>query len=130
MRLISTAVLALTIGLAGMAPALARTALKDDPTIENGLVMVAVGKMLRDGCDDISPRYLKAYAFAKSLESRARELGYSRAEIEDYLESREDKKRVKAKAREWLAARGQDICEVGRAEIARGGIFGDLMRVD
>ena len=108
----------------------ARTALQDDPNIENGLVLVAAGKMLRDDCDDISPRYLKALAFARSLESRAKKLGYSRKEIEAYLDSRPDKNRVKAKARAWLTSKGDDICAFGRAEIAGGTALGGLLKVN
>ena len=113
-----------------VATAQARTALQDDPTIENGLVLVAAGKMLRDECDDISPRYFKAIAFARALERRAKKLGYDRGEIEAYLDSRTDKNRVKGKARAWLASRGDDICAVGRAEIAGGTTLGGLLKVN
>lgn len=131
-----TTIFAAALALAATAaPATARTALKDDPTIENGLVMVAVGKMLRDSCKDISPRYVQAYTFAKSLETRARKLGYSRDEIDAYLKSKADKERVKGKARAWLAARGArpgdtaSLCAAGRAEIATGAL-GRFMQVN
>ena len=123
------AAIALSLCLAASV-AQARTALKDDATIENGLVLVAVGKMMRDQCADISPRYIPAFAFAKSLESRAKKLGYSSAEIDAYLKSKDDKARVKAKARDWIAARGGDACAVGRAEIAGGTTLGGLLRLN
>lgn len=110
--------------------ATARTPLQEDATIENGLVLVAVGKMMRDECADISPRYIPAFSFAKSLESRAKKLGYTRAEIDAYLKSKEDKARVKAKARAWIDARGGDVCDVGRAEIADGTTLGGLLRLN
>lgn len=124
-------ILTVAAALAVTAPmASARTALQDDATIENGLVLVAVGKMMRDQCPDISPRYIKAFAFAKGLETRAKKLGYNRDEIDAYLKSKSDKKRVKAKAREWIAARGGDVCAVGRAEIAKGSTLGALLRAN
>lgn len=107
----------------------ARTPLQEDATIENGLVLVAVGKMMRDQCEEISPRYVRAYSFAKSLESRARGLGYTRDEIDAYLKSRSDKDRVKAKARQWIAAKGGEVCEVARAEIASETTLGRLLRL-
>ena len=55
----------------------ARVALKDDKTIENGLVLVATGKILRDTCTDITPRVIKAISFARSLQARAKSLGRS-----------------------------------------------------
>lgn len=118
----------------GATAADARVALKDDKTIESGLVLVAAGKILRDTCDDITPRVLRAMSFARSLESRAKGLGYSRSEIDAYLKSDTDKARVKGKARAYLTSRGADmgqpatICAVGRDEIANGTSLGRLLR--
>ena len=127
----SLAAMTLSLSLAlGATTALARTPLQDDATIENGLVMVAVGKMMRDECADISPRYIQAFSFAKSLESRAKKLGYTSDEIDAYLKSRDDKDRVKAKARAWIDARGGDTCAVGRAEIEGGTMLGGLLKLN
>jgi hypothetical protein len=130
MKLVTLVILA---ALAGGAEA--RVQLKDDVTIENGLKTVAIGKMLYKGCDRISPRRIKAFAFARSLQLRARELGYSDAEIDAYLDSDTDKGRVKSKARAYLAAKGVDfanpatLCVVGAAEIKEQTAVGRFLRL-
>lgn len=121
---------------ASTATAEARVALKDDPTIESGLQVVAIGKILSRGCGEISPRRIKALSFAMSLQSRARALGYSDAEIDAYLDSERDKERIKAQARKYLIARGanlsdtKSICAVGRSEVAQGTSVGAFLRVN
>ena len=113
----------------------ARVSLKDDATIESGLRTVAIGKMLYKGCEQISPRRIKAFSFARSLQSRARDLGYSDAEIDAYLDSDADKQRVKTKARAYLKAQGANfakpstLCGVGAAEIKGGTAVGQFLRL-
>lgn len=131
-----TTLLIAAILVAGTASADARVALKDDRTIENGLVTVAIGKVLYKTCPDITPRRIKAFSFAMSLQSRAKSLGYSDAEIDAYLDSERDKDRVKAKATSYLKSKGAkmesraSICAVGRNEIATGSPVGKFLRAN
>lgn len=125
----------LTILAAMTLPADARASLQSDTTIENGLVIVATGKMLYKGCDNITPRRIKAFSFARSLQLRARELGYSDAEIDAYLDSDTDKARVKSKARAYLKKQGADLsdpvslCSVGASEIQSETSVGKFLRL-
>lgn len=111
----------------------ARVRLQDDKIIENGLRLVSIGKMLYRNCDDIKPRRFRAFQFARSLQSRARKMGYSDAEIDAYLDSDKDKDRIKGQARKYLEARGVNFsqpatfCKVGRAEIAAETTVGNLL---
>ncbi|NNK79248.1 MAG: DUF5333 domain-containing protein, partial [Litoreibacter sp.] len=84
----------------------ARVPLQEDPTIENGLVIVAIGDAIRDNCAAISPKFFRAYGFARRLYNRARKLGYAHDEIEAYLDSDADKARVRGKASAYLEKRG------------------------
>jgi len=130
MKLVTFAVLA-----ALTTSAEARVQLKDDATIEDGLKTVAIGKMLYKGCDRITPRRIKAFSFARSLQSRARALGYSDTEIDAYLDSDTDKTRVKSKARAYLASKGVDfakpstLCSVGAVEIQTETAVGQFLRL-
>lgn len=127
--------LTLAIFVALAAPAEARVKLQDDKTIEDGLQVVAIAKLLYRGCDNITPRRIKAFSFARSLQSRARDLGYSDAEIDAYLDSDTDKARVKGKARAYLKARGVDfktsakLCSVGATEIRAETSVGQFLRL-
>lgn len=111
-----------------------RVALKDDPTIESGLTIVAIGKLLSESCAEIRPRYLRSISFARRLKKRALDLGYSSAEIETYLDSDPDKARVKANAREYLRRRGanfnepETLCAVGVSEITGETSVGKFLR--
>jgi len=131
-----TALLFTAILMAGTASAEARVALKDDRTIENGLVIVAIGKVLYKTCNEITPRRIKAFGFARSLQSRAKSLGYTDAEIDAYLDSKKDKARVKAKAAAYLKSKGAkmddpaSICAVGRKEVAAQTGVGKFLRAN
>ncbi|WP_159808261.1 DUF5333 domain-containing protein [Litoreibacter roseus] len=122
--------------VASTASADARTRLQDDATIDNGLKIVAIGKMLTDKCSAIEPRRIKAFGFALSLQQRAKGLGYSDAEIDAYLDNDTEKKRIKSAARAYLRARGADFkkpetfCAVGKAEISNETKVGQYLRAD
>ncbi len=113
----------------------AKVALKDDPTIENGLTLFAVGDRLDETCPEIKVRELKTKAYALSLFNHARGLGYSTAEIDAYLDSEPDKTRIKAHAANYLKSKGANlnntasICEVGRKEVADQTSVGRYLRV-
>ena len=130
--------IAFAVGVAMLGPvsAEARKALQDDQTIENGLVIISIGRMLYKGCGDIQPRRLKALGFATSLHNRAQSLGYSRSEIDAYLDSEEDKARVVGKAQAYLRSKGAtlsdpaSVCAIGRDEIESETSVGKYLRID
>lgn len=128
--LIFTAIL-----MASTASANARVALKDDAKIENGLTLFAIGDRLDETCPEIKVREFKTKAYALSLFNRARSLGYSASEIDAYLDSEPDKKRIKGRAAAYLKSKGANlnsaasICEVGRKEVADQTSVGRYLRV-
>ncbi|MBT8409644.1 MAG: DUF5333 domain-containing protein [Alphaproteobacteria bacterium] len=132
---LKTTLSALALVAATSLSAEARVPLQDDKTIDDGLTLVAIGNYLRKQCDAVTPRYWKTYTFMRSLQARARDLGYSDDEIEDYLEDDTEKDRVKARARAYLVARGADFdapdtfCTVGRAEIENDTSVGRFLKV-
>lgn len=122
--------------LGSTAVADARVALPDHKTIEDGLVIVAIGDALRKNCDGISPRVFRAYGFARKLYNEARALGYTDDEIDAYLDSEADKARVRGKARAYLASKGvktddpASYCVAGQKEIERNTQIGVLLRTN
>jgi len=88
---------------------------------------------VRNHCDSINARILRAWAFAQSLVDRGISLGYSRAELEDYLDSDADKARYRALAAAYLAEReatvedAQSMCRLGRDEISSQSAVGRLL---
>lgn len=108
-------------------------ALRNDPEIHEGLLAISIGRLVRNHCDTIDARVFRAWAFAQTLVDRGISLGYSRAELEDYLESDADKDRYRRLARDYLGARGavvedaQSMCRLGRDEISSQSAVGRLL---
>jgi len=134
-RISKTLTVALTtLMLTAQNGAAAAQSLRDDKQIDDGLTVIAAGDMIQKYCDTISPRWFAAYSFARSLESRAKSLGFSDQEIEDYVENKAEKARVKGQARAYLVSQGLDpalpetYCEVGRYEIERNSQIGVLLK--
>ncbi|MEL6585080.1 MAG: DUF5333 domain-containing protein [Pseudomonadota bacterium] len=110
-------------------------ALRADTEIENGVLVAAIGDIIRDTCPEIGQRRGRTLLALNGLLSRARSLGYSTSEIQAYVDGDAEKARVKAKARQWLGQQGAresdpaSICALARSEIAKGSTIGRLMKV-
>ena len=111
-----------------------RPPLREVQEIDGALLAIAIADEVRRRCDAIAPRWLRAYARLSSLEARAAELGYSDAEIEDYIESEDEKARMRRLGEAYVRQQGYDpavtaeLCAFGRDEIASGSAVGRLLR--
>ncbi|MEY8801159.1 DUF5333 domain-containing protein [Leisingera sp. XS_AS12] len=132
MRTLTAATLTLVLALP--VAALAKPSLRDVAEIEDPLFAVAVAKEVADHCDSIAPRYFKGLGELRRLKSRANALGYSDAEIREYIESDDEKARMRAKGERLLAQNGvsygepETFCAYGRAEIEKNSAIGVLLR--
>ncbi|MGR3503763.1 DUF5333 domain-containing protein [Pseudaestuariivita sp.] len=134
MRYVTTAVLALALALPLAGTATAKPALRDVAEIDNGLMYLAIADRLRKDCGNIGARMIRALSYAEALKDAATERGYSNAEIDDYVTSKSEKRRMEAKATSWLASKGVSpdqkagFCAFGVSEINRGSQIGQLLR--
>jgi Family of unknown function (DUF5333) len=70
----------------------------------------------------------------EDLKRYATNKGYSREEVEAFIKNPEQKARIKAEAAAYLAKAGavegdaESYCRVGRDEIAKGSLIGELLR--
>ena len=116
------------------APVAAKVPLRDVAAIDDALMAIAIADEIRKRCDGIDARMIRAYATLSSLKNQARALGYSDDEIEDYVTSKDEKARMRAKAEAWLGARGVDhkdtaaLCRFGETEIAAQSAIGRLLK--
>jgi len=130
--LLALALITGTVGLAGNLSA--QSALKDVTRVTEGLIAVGMAVELSDECGSLKPRTLRGINFLRSLENHAKDLGFSQSQIDDYVDSRDEKKRLEAIARGRLAdlgvVEGQEntYCSVGRAQMAQGTQVGRLLR--
>jgi hypothetical protein len=124
-------ILALMLGMAS--PVLAQPSLSDNTYINDRLIQARVADRIRKECPSISARFAYALSQARALKQYARDQGYSEDEIDAFLESKPDKKRVKAAAEAYLAANGvvdgnaQSFCALGVKEIANKTVAGSLI---
>jgi len=115
-------------------PAASKPPLSEVSEIDNGLMTIAIADEIRKNCDDISARLIRAYQQIKTLERRAKALGYSDDEIDTYVNSDSEKARMRQKANAYLAAQGvsasdtKALCRFGRDQIAAGGPVGFFLR--
>ena len=119
--------------LPGALPAQELPPLSEVEVVTEGLIQTAIAYEIGEVCESIDGRKIAGIAFLWSLHSEARRLGYSREEIEAFVDDDAEKDRLEAIARERLAGMGavegspDTYCEVGRAEIAAGTQVGRLL---
>ena len=112
----------------------ARPPLREVQEIDGGLLAVAIADEIRNRCDDIEARMLRALMTLNRLENRARDLGYTKGEIDAYVNSKDEKARMRVLGERYVRQQGADpddtasLCELGRQEIARGSAIGVLLR--
>ncbi|WP_417247959.1 DUF5333 domain-containing protein [Celeribacter sp.] len=108
--------------------------LSEVPEIDDNMLAVAMAIEISDECPTIAPRKLKGLNFLWSLKTRAAEMGYSDDEIRAYVESDEEKDRIRNVAFDYARAQGVDpttaqgLCDLGMMEIAKGSVTGSLLR--
>ncbi|SPH21730.1 hypothetical protein ASD8599_02481 [Ascidiaceihabitans donghaensis] len=116
--------------------AVAKPNLRDVDAIDDALLAVGLADEIRKTCSEISPRYLKALRFVNGLRDKARDMGYSDAEIDAYRKSPTEKARLRKEGKAYLAANGvvpdqpETYCALGRAEIEKSSLIGSLLRVN
>ncbi|MCY1125929.1 DUF5333 domain-containing protein [Frigidibacter sp. RF13] len=120
-------------GLLGAATAAAKAPLGEVSYITDRLVAARVADRIRKTCPTIGARFIRAYSEARALQDWALEKGYSREEVKTFLKDKAEKKKIYARAENYLAAHGatpenvEGFCALGRKEIAGGTIAGSLI---
>jgi Family of unknown function (DUF5333) len=127
----------LTMTLAALvvaAPAHALVPINEEPVITEKLLQGFIGDAIADNCPTIEARTLRALGELNELRDYALEQGYEADVVRDFVKSKEEKAKFKAKAAEWLAANGAEpgnpdsYCKIGEAEIAKESLIGYLLR--
>ncbi|SDE46973.1 DUF5333 domain-containing protein [Ruegeria marina] len=128
--------LATCLCLGAVAVAAAKPPLREVPEIADGIFTIVVANEIRKKCDEIDGRIFKGIGEIRRLRARANELGYSDAEIRAVLDSDEEKERMRARGRVYMAGKGLDydkpgdLCRLGRLEITNKSAIGALLRAN
>ncbi|WP_304616260.1 DUF5333 domain-containing protein [Paracoccus sp. (in: a-proteobacteria)] len=124
--LIAAALLAAT-------PAAAMEPLAENAYVNDRLVQARVADVLRRGCPTLDARMVRAFREARALKRHALDQGYSEAQIDAFLDDREQRQRIYAEADRYMRANGvvngqpDTFCRLGRDEIARQTVAGSLL---
>ncbi|SMX32558.1 DUF5333 domain-containing protein [Octadecabacter ascidiaceicola] len=102
--------------------------------VTEGLIAAGMAVELDDHCGDVKVRLVRGINFLQGLQRDLEDLGYSDAEIDQYIDNDVEKARLEGIARERLNALGvrtgdpATYCAVARAQIAQGTQVGRLLR--
>ena len=127
-----TALVIVALSFGGMASA--KPPLRDVAAIDDALMHVAIADAIRKSCDNINARLIRAYSELNRLKSVARDMGYTEKEVEQYVTSKEEKARMKAKAEQFLQVNGvrpndtPALCRFGQSQIQAQTEIGQLLR--
>ena len=129
-------ILILTLGLTiGALPARANEVpLKEVEYVSEGIIATGIAYEIGRVCPSLTARVLAGLFFLYELQSHAYDLGYSKSEVDGYINDKDEKLRLEAIARERLAVMGavvdqpETYCRVGRQEIALESQIGKLLR--
>lgn len=107
--------------------------LREVKSINDGLFVVGLADQIRKNCPEISARVFRALGALQDLHSQALAMGYTKSEIDAHIDSDAEKDLLRARAADYMAARGltpdpMGYCALGRAEIERNSAVGALLR--
>lgn len=112
-------------------PAVALPPLSQETHINDQLVSARVADVIRRGCPTIDGRLVYAFSQARALKRYAEQKGYTSAQIDAFLDSKEDRARIYARADAYLrdnkATDEAGLCRLGREEIAKKTVTGSLL---
>ena len=130
----NTMIATLTLFSMTMASASALTPLPKETHINQSLMAGVVADRIRKTCPSISARMFVAWGKLNQLKSYAARKGYDEDEVRAFIKDPVEKARVKAMAANYLKAHGavvgdaQSYCTVGREEIAKKSLIGQMLR--
>jgi hypothetical protein len=102
--------------------------------VTEGLISAGIVIELADKCDSVDIRMIKGLSFLNGLKGHLKDLGYSNAEIDAYIDDAAEKDRLEAIARTRLRGLGavpgdpESHCAVAHDQMSRGTLIGGLLR--
>ena len=110
-------------------------ALRGNADVYNGLFTAALIKHIVDACPDLQgPNRLQRVTFFMGLYNQARGMGFSRAQIEAFVDDETEQQRLQGVVDGYLTQAGVDpsntqaVCTYARAEMADRSALGRRLR--
>lgn len=130
----NTCIAAMAVFAMTAANATALTPLPKETHINQSLMSGVVADRIRKNCPSISARMIVAWSKLNGLKSYAVSKGYEEPQVRAFLKDPVEKARVKGMAADYLTSRGavagnaESYCIVGREEIAKKSLIGQMLR--
>ena len=106
----------------------------DLPRVRDGIVYVGMAYEISEKCSSLSPRILRGIGFLEDLKAYAISQGFTDAQIDEYVDNKDEQRRLEGLARGLLADLGvvegdeSTYCAVGRAQMDQNTRVGWLLR--
>ncbi len=130
---VGRAVISVVVSLALVSPMHALTPLNQEQHINHSLISAGIADQIRRHCSTVNARMLRALQKANDLEKYARAKGYQEADVKAFLKSPVERKRVEGEIDAFMVNNGvvhgneATYCSLGRAEIKKGSLIGQLL---
>ena len=112
----------------------AKPSLWSYPRVDQGLFDMGVAFGIKENCDSIAERKFYGTTFAISLANYAQDQGYTYDEVKTFVESKEEKEKLRVRVTKYLTDQGLDpeepnaLCSYGEQQIAEGTQVGKFLR--
>ena len=106
----------------------------NDAKISKGLFDLAVADQVRRNCSTISGRMLRGYDHARQMYKHAQSLGYSRKQVEDFVESKSEQSLMRKRVLAYFVQNDAShktpdgLCVLGKKEINNNSAIGKMLR--
>jgi hypothetical protein len=113
----------------------AKSLLIENENIWHELLQISVASKISEKCTSIEARKIKGLFALLQIKSVAKELGYTDNEINEFVSSEENKKKLKNETDVYLLDNGVDlnnvktVCLFGLSEIDQETTIGSLLRI-
>jgi len=113
----------------------AKPLLIENENIWHELLQISVASKISEKCTSIEARKIKGLFALLQIKSVAKELGYTDNEINEFVSSEENKKKLKNETDVYLLNNGVDlnnvktVCLFGLSEIDQETTIGSLLRI-
>ena len=113
----------------------AKSLLIENEDIWYELLQISVASKISEECTSIEARKIKGLFALLQIKSVAKELGYTDNEINEFVSSEENKKKLKNETDVYLLDNGVDlnnvktVCLFGQSEIDQETTIGSLLRI-
>lgn len=133
MRMISPLILSVAL-LTGSIAAADNSPLHNEKSINDQLLLVAVVDKINRGCDSIKVKFFKAQSFVNNLKAEAQDLGYSKTQVNSFIENKAHRADMRKRRDAFFVSKGasstdpQSLCVFGHAEIKKQSQIGVLLK--